>query len=53
LLELYGWRDRDGDGWRETPEGQPFVLEMATQPAQEMRRFDELMKRDMSAIGTA
>jgi ABC-type transport system substrate-binding protein len=51
LLELYGWRDRDGDGWRETPEGQPFVLEMATQPAQEMRRFDELMKRDMSAIG--
>lgn len=51
LLELYGWRDRDGDGFRESPEGQPFVLEMATQPAQEMRRFDELMKRDMTAIG--
>ena len=51
LLDLFGWRDRDGDGWRETPEGQPFVLEMATQPAQEMRRFDELMKRDMTAIG--
>ncbi len=51
LLELFGWRDRDGDGWRETPEGQPLVLEMATQPAQEMRRYDELMKRDMTAIG--
>ncbi len=51
LLELFGWRDRDGDGWRETPEGQPFVLEMATQTAQEMRRYDELMKRDMTAIG--
>jgi ABC-type transport system substrate-binding protein len=51
LLELYGWRDLDGDGFRESPEGQPFVLEMATQPAQEMRRFDELMKRDMTAIG--
>jgi ABC-type transport system substrate-binding protein len=51
LLELYGWRDRDGDGWRETPEGQPLVLEMATQPSQETRRFDELMKRDMAAIG--
>jgi ABC-type transport system substrate-binding protein len=51
LLDLFGWRDRDGDGWRETPEGQPFELEMATQPAQEMRRFDELMKRDMTAIG--
>jgi ABC-type transport system substrate-binding protein len=51
LLDLFGWRDRDGDGWRETPEGQPLLLEMATQPAQEMRRFDELMKRDMAAIG--
>lgn len=51
LLELFGWRDRDSDGWRETPEGQPLVLEMATQPAQEMRRYDELMRRDMTAIG--
>ncbi|MFY7948280.1 MAG: ABC transporter substrate-binding protein, partial [Gemmatimonas sp.] len=51
LLDLYGWRDRDGDGWRETPEGQPLVLEMATQPSQDTRRFDELMKRDMTAIG--
>jgi len=51
LLDLYGWRDGDGDGWRETPEGQPLVLEMATQPSQEMRRFDELMERDMGAIG--
>ncbi len=51
LLELYGWRDRDGDGWRETPDGQPLVLDVATQPGQDMRRFDELMKRDMNAIG--
>jgi len=51
LLELYGYRDRDGDGWREQPDGRPLVLEMATQPTQQTRRFDELMKRDMSAIG--
>ncbi|MDP3612091.1 MAG: ABC transporter substrate-binding protein [Rubrivivax sp.] len=51
LLDLYGWRDRNGDGWRETPEGQPLLLQMATQPSQEMRRFDELMKRDLGAIG--
>jgi ABC-type transport system substrate-binding protein len=51
LLELYGYRDGDGDGWREQPDGQPLVLEMATQPTQSQRRYDELMKRDMSAIG--
>ena len=51
LLDLYGYKDVDGDGWRETTEGQPLVLEMATQTAQESRRFDELMKRDMKAVG--
>jgi ABC-type transport system substrate-binding protein len=51
LLDLYGWQDRNGDGWRETPEGQPLVLDMATQPSQETRQFDELMKRDLKAIG--
>ena len=51
LLDLYGWIDRDGDGWRDTPDGKPLVLQMATQPSQETRRFDELMKRDMKAIG--
>ncbi|MFT3818557.1 MAG: ABC transporter substrate-binding protein [Rubrivivax sp.] len=51
LLDLYGYVDRDGDGWRETPDGKPLVLKMGTQPSQETRRFDELMKRDMQAIG--
>ncbi len=51
LLDVYGWVDRDGDGWRETPDGRPLVLKMGTQPSQETRRFDELMKRDMKAIG--
>ena len=51
LLDLYGYVDRDGDGWRETPDGQPLVLRMGTQPSQETRRFDELMKRDLQAIG--
>ena len=30
LLDLYGYVDRDGDGWRELPDGKPLVLEMAT-----------------------
>jgi ABC-type transport system substrate-binding protein len=51
LLDVYGYADRDGDGWREQPDGRPLVLEMATQPTQQTRRFDELMRRDMAAIG--
>jgi ABC-type transport system substrate-binding protein len=51
LLDLYGWRDSNRDGWRETPDGEPLVLEMATQPNQQTRRYDELMKRDMNALG--
>jgi ABC-type transport system substrate-binding protein len=51
LLDLYGYVDRDGDGWREQPDGKPLLLEMATEPNQQTRRFDELMRRDMAAIG--
>ena len=51
LLELYGYLDRDGDGWRERPDGSPLVLEYATQPDDLSRQFDELWKRNMDAIG--
>jgi ABC-type transport system substrate-binding protein len=32
LLDLYGYVDRDGDGFRELPDGKPLTLEYATQP---------------------
>jgi ABC-type transport system substrate-binding protein len=51
LLELHGYVDRDGDGWRERPDGSPLTLEVATQPEQTMRQLNELFKRDMDAIG--
>ena len=31
LLDIYGYLDRNGDGWREMPDGRPLLLEMATQ----------------------
>ena len=34
LLELYGYVDRDGDGWREQPDGSPLVLEFTTEASQ-------------------
>jgi ABC-type transport system substrate-binding protein len=51
LLDVYGYIDRDGDGWRDLPDGKPLVLEMATEPDQLKRKFDELWKKNMSAIG--
>jgi ABC-type transport system substrate-binding protein len=51
LLDMYGYIDRDGDGWRDQPDGSPLVLQMATQADGLARQFDELRKKDMDAIG--
>jgi ABC-type transport system substrate-binding protein len=51
LLDLHGYVDRDGDGWRERPDGQPLRLEYATQPDQQSRQLTELWKRNMDALG--
>ena len=51
LLDLYGYVDRDGDGWRDLPDGGPLLLEMATQPEQRSRIQDELWKKSMDALG--
>jgi ABC-type transport system substrate-binding protein len=53
LLDAYGYIDRDGDGWRERPDGSPLVLQMATQPDQLSRQLDELWRKHMEAIGIA
>ena len=50
LLDLYGYKDRDGDGWREQPDGSPLVLEYATQPDQLSRQLVELWDKSMKAI---
>jgi ABC-type transport system substrate-binding protein len=51
LLDVYGYVDRDGDGWREQPDGTPLVIEYATSPDQESRRLAELWQQNMQAIG--
>jgi ABC-type transport system substrate-binding protein len=51
LLDLHGYTDRNGDGWREQPDGQPLVLDYATSPDQQSRQLTELWKKNMDAIG--
>ncbi len=51
LLDRFGYRDRDGDGFREQPNGQPLVLHLASAPSAIDRQYDELWQRSMSAVG--
>ncbi len=50
LLDMFGYVDRDGDGWRDLPDGQPLVLEIATQPDQLSRQLAELWQKSMRAV---
>jgi len=51
LLDLFAYIDRNGDGWREQPNGQPLILEVGSQPDPLSRAFDEHWKKNMDAIG--
>ena len=51
LLDTYGYVDRNGDGWREQPDGSPLVLEMAASTSQLERRQNEQWRRCMDAVG--
>jgi len=51
LLDLFGYVDKNGDGWRALPDGRPLLVEIATQPDQLSRQLDELQRKDYAALG--
>jgi ABC-type transport system substrate-binding protein len=51
LLDRFGYKDRDGDGYRETPDGKPLTIERWSTPNSAARQGDELWKKNMDAIG--
>jgi ABC-type transport system substrate-binding protein len=51
LLDRFGYQDRNGDGYRETPDGKPLTLQKGSTTEAEARASDELWKRNMDAIG--
>ena len=50
LLDMFGYVDKDGDGWRDLPDGSPLVLRFATQPDQLSRQFNELWKKYLEPV---
>jgi ABC-type transport system substrate-binding protein len=51
LLDLYGFVDRDGDGWRERPDGSRLELRMAFGTDQRSRAQSEMWLKMLSAVG--
>jgi ABC-type transport system substrate-binding protein len=51
LLDMFGYKDIDGDGYREMPDGKPLVLEFNSTPTARDKQVDELWKRCMDDIG--
>ncbi len=51
LLDLHGFVDRNGDGWREQPGGQPLLLRMAFPPDRRSRAISELWFKHLKAVG--
>jgi ABC-type transport system substrate-binding protein len=51
LLDMFGYTDKDGDGWRDLPDGKPLVLELGTLSTADYRELDEVVKKNMDAIG--
>ncbi|HSW03431.1 ABC transporter substrate-binding protein [Aquabacterium sp.] len=51
LLDLFGYVDRDGDGWREMPDGRPLTLRIASLADQAARDGNEVWQRSLTAVG--
>jgi ABC-type transport system substrate-binding protein len=51
LLDRFGYRDRNGDGFREAPDGAPLVLKMYSTPVAQDREADDLWLRSLGTLG--
>ena len=51
LLDMYGYKDIDGDGYRELPDGQPLRIEYSTLADGERRQLAEQWQKNMDALG--
>jgi ABC-type transport system substrate-binding protein len=51
LLDMFGYIDRDGDGYREHPDGSPLELKANSTPTARDQQIDELWKRSLDDIG--
>jgi oligopeptide transport system substrate-binding protein len=51
LLDRFGYVDKDGDGWRDLPDGKPLLLSMGSSTSGRNRELDELWTKSLKAVG--
>ena len=51
LLDLYGYTDRNNDGWRERPDGSPLLILHRTETSQLNRELQSLWQKSLSSLG--
>ncbi|MBL8516355.1 MAG: bicyclomycin resistance protein [Betaproteobacteria bacterium] len=51
LLDMYGYVDKDGDGYRENPDGSKLVITLSSAPDMERRQLTEVWIKSMKVIG--
>jgi oligopeptide transport system substrate-binding protein len=51
LLDRFGYVDRNGDGFRELPDGKPLTLRVGSGTSEQDRQFEELWKRCLDTLG--
>ncbi|MEI6738659.1 MAG: ABC transporter substrate-binding protein, partial [Pseudomonadota bacterium] len=51
LLDMFGYKDIDGDGYREMPDGSRLTLQYNSTPIDRDKQLDEVWRRSMDAIG--
>jgi len=51
LLDYFGYKDRDGDGYRELPDGSPMTVTYVISASGTSRQLGEIWKKSMDAIG--
>ena len=50
IRDKFGYKDRDGDGFRELPDGRPLTIRLGSATDEIDRQYDELWQRSMKAI---
>ncbi|HSS28828.1 MAG TPA: ABC transporter substrate-binding protein, partial [Usitatibacter sp.] len=51
LLDMFGYVDKDGDGWRDMPDGSPLLIHYYATPSADDRQYAQLFQKNVEAVG--